>query len=239
MTDIHTLSGAYALDAVTDIERAAFARHLQQCAACRQEVAELTETAGRLGGATATAPPNRLRTQVLAEVGRTRQLGPQRSARALAPAPWRRWTLAVAAAVVVLLAVGVGAFVEEQRVRDAQHQSTQAARIEAVLAAPDAVLHTSAGPDGTGRVTLVVSEARNEAVAVVRGLRSPGVDRTYQLWMVGDGRATSAGTLGTAASGGTVLIEGVRGQQAFAITNEPAGGSRAPTPPQLATITLV
>jgi anti-sigma-K factor RskA len=238
MTDIHTLSGAYALDAVNDIERAAFERHLRECAACRDEVAELAETASRLGSAASTAPPERLRARVLAEIGRARQVGPQHSAPSGARAPWRRWTLAVAAAVVVLLAVGAGAFVEEQRVRDAQRQSTQAGRVEAVLSAPDAVLRTAAGPAGTGRVTLVVSEARNEAVAVVSGLQSPGVDRTYQLWMVDNGRATDAGTLGTGASGGTVLIEGVRGEQAFAITNEPAGGSRAPTPPQLATITL-
>jgi anti-sigma-K factor RskA len=84
----------------------------------------------------------------------------------------------------------------------------------------------------------VVSEARNEAVAVVAALRSPGVDRTYQLWMVNGTRATDAGKLGTGASGGTVLIEGVRNEQAFAITNEPAGGSLTPTPPQLATIPL-
>jgi anti-sigma-K factor RskA len=35
-----------------------------------------------------------------------------------------------------------------------------------------------------------------------------------------------------------VLVEGVRDEQAFAITNEPAGGSPTPTPPQLVTITL-
>jgi anti-sigma-K factor RskA len=64
---------------------------------------------------------------------------------------------------------------------------------------------------------------------VLGGLGSPGVDRTYQLWMVNGGRATDEGTLGTGAAGGTVLVEGVRDEQAFAITNEPAGGSPTPT----------
>ncbi|HEU0239010.1 MAG TPA: anti-sigma factor [Micromonosporaceae bacterium] len=238
MTDIHTLSGAYALDAVNDIERAAFTRHLRECPACAQEVAELAETAGRLASDAVTAPPARLRSQVLDEISRTRQVGPQHVGPSGVPGRWRRWTAASVAAAAVIGAVAAGGIVQEQRVRDAQRHSTQAARVEAVLAAPDAVVHTAAGPDGAGRVTLVVSESRNEAVAVIGGLPSPGVDRTYQLWMVDAGQATAAGTLGTDVAGGTVLVEGVRDKQAFAITNEPAGGSPAPTPPQLVTIGL-
>ena len=42
--DIHTLAGAYALDALNDLERAAFARHMTECEACAQEVAEYLET---------------------------------------------------------------------------------------------------------------------------------------------------------------------------------------------------
>ena len=47
--EVHTLSGAYALDALTEIERAGFARHLAECAVCATEVAEFRETAARLG----------------------------------------------------------------------------------------------------------------------------------------------------------------------------------------------
>ena len=43
MTDIHALAGAYVLDAVNDVERAAFTRHLSQCNACVSEVTELRE----------------------------------------------------------------------------------------------------------------------------------------------------------------------------------------------------
>jgi anti-sigma factor RsiW len=39
MSDIHALSGAYAVDAVDDIERASFERHLASCPTCRAEVA--------------------------------------------------------------------------------------------------------------------------------------------------------------------------------------------------------
>jgi DNA-directed RNA polymerase specialized sigma24 family protein len=41
---MHTLAGAFALDAVNDVERAEFARHLEQCDSCTQEVAEVLST---------------------------------------------------------------------------------------------------------------------------------------------------------------------------------------------------
>jgi anti-sigma factor RsiW len=231
MSDIHTLSGAYVLDAVNDVERAAFARHLAECPSCAQEVAELTETAGRLADASATTPPAQLRGRVLEEIGRTRQLPPRPTQPARSARPWRRWAAAAVAAAVVLVAVGAGALVEEQRVRDAQRQSVQARAIEDVLSAPDAVLHTVAGPDGQGRVTVVVSQSRDQAVAVLGDLPAPGVDRAYQLWMIKDGQATDKGLLAAGATGGTKLIDGVRGEQRFAINNEPRQGSAAPTTP--------
>jgi len=231
MSDIHTVSGAYALDAVDDIERVAFARHLEECPACVREVAELTATAARLVDAVTAVPPAWLRERVLDEIGRTRQIGPliRRPAHAVpATRRWRRAAVAVAAAVV-LVAAGGGALAQEQRVRDAQRQAAQAAEIEAVLTAPDAMVQAAPGPDGLGRVTLVTSRARDEAVAAFGGLESPGVDRTYQLWTQRGDQSTDKGKLGTGVTSGTVLVAGVRTEQKFAVTREPAGGSTAPT----------
>jgi anti-sigma factor RsiW len=59
--DIHALVGAYALDAVDDLERAAFDRHLRGCGACQAEVTELQETAARLADGTWSVPPPALR----------------------------------------------------------------------------------------------------------------------------------------------------------------------------------
>jgi anti-sigma factor RsiW len=53
-SDIHALSGAYAIDALDDIERAQFERHLAECAECRAEVDSLREAAGLLA-----PPPSR------------------------------------------------------------------------------------------------------------------------------------------------------------------------------------
>ena len=59
--DIHALSGAYAIDALDDLERAAFERHLAECSECRAEVDSLREAAGLLAETTAAEPPAGLR----------------------------------------------------------------------------------------------------------------------------------------------------------------------------------
>ncbi|RYE73808.1 MAG: anti-sigma factor, partial [Myxococcales bacterium] len=55
--DIHALSGAYAVDALDDLERARFERHLENCSVCRDEVGSLQETTAELAELSATTPP--------------------------------------------------------------------------------------------------------------------------------------------------------------------------------------
>src|SRR5262245_38893611 len=107
--DVHALAGAYAMDALPDNEAVAFTAHLEQCPACRQEVAELQATAAQLGLA-ATAPPStQLRDRVLHAVHQTRQVPP-----VAPPADVERrrrwWTprlLGAAAAVLLILGAAV------------------------------------------------------------------------------------------------------------------------------------
>ena len=57
-TDLHTLSGAYAVDALSDEEARLFDTHLEGCQACRDEVRELQDAAAaRWGPARRSAPP--------------------------------------------------------------------------------------------------------------------------------------------------------------------------------------
>ena len=194
-TDIHALVGAYALDAVDDLERVAFERHLQTCEGCRGEVDELRETASRLADSTWSIPPPRLRTDVLAAVGRTRQLPPAESARPepdarAAVSRWRRYTAGAAAAGI--LATGAGAAtwaVQEQRVRDQSAivaaAEQRAARTQAILAAPDLVVRT-APMTGGGRVTVASSALQGASVVSMRADRAPAADRAFQLWTIRD-----------------------------------------------------
>ena len=75
--DIHKLTGAYAMDALDELERARFEQHLAQCDDCRAEVAELRETAALLSETVAVPPPASLRDSVLAGISQVRPLAPE------------------------------------------------------------------------------------------------------------------------------------------------------------------
>ena len=54
--EAHTLAGAYAMDAISEPDRARFEAHLARCEECAQEIASLREATARLAGATAVTP---------------------------------------------------------------------------------------------------------------------------------------------------------------------------------------
>lgn len=235
-TDVHALAGAYALDALAEIERVRFDRHLAGCPVCGEEVAELRATAARLADLTIEQPPPGLRDRVLAQAAVTSQAGPWRRP---APGRWRRWRAAAVAGVVVLAGAG-GFAVQEWRVQDARQASedAQAAsrrdaaesdRIAAVLTAPDVTLRIAPVRGTGGQVTVAISASRDQGVAMLRGFVEPGSDHAYQLWLMHDGAPVSAGVLGAGAGDGTRLLTDVRAASTLAVTREPAGGSPQPT----------
>jgi len=75
--DLHTLSGAYVLDALSPDEAEEFRLHLEQCQACRDEVRELQQAAATMGAREALTPPAELRARVLAAADRQPQLPPR------------------------------------------------------------------------------------------------------------------------------------------------------------------
>ena len=74
--DIHALSGAYAVDALDDVEREQFERHLAGCSACQAEVASLVAAASALSSLSDVAPPPSLRAKVLQGITTVRPLPP-------------------------------------------------------------------------------------------------------------------------------------------------------------------
>ncbi|GAA2159790.1 putative zinc finger protein [Humibacillus xanthopallidus] len=74
--DIHALSGAYAVDALDDSERAQFERHLAGCSACQAEVASLVAAATALSSLSDMTPPPALRAKVLQGITTVRPLPP-------------------------------------------------------------------------------------------------------------------------------------------------------------------
>lgn len=242
-TDIHALVGAYALDAVDDLERASFERHIRECDGCRGELDELRETASRLADSTWSIPPPRLRTDVLGAIGRTRQLPPAESARPepdarAAVSKWRRYTAGAAAAGI--LAAGAGAAtwaVQEQRVREKNSVVAEAqlreARMQAVLAAPDLVVRT-APMTGGGRVTVASSALQQASVVSMHADRAPAANQAFQLWTIrGNQAPVNAGLLPAGESSASQVVNGVPGNDAFAVSVEPAAGSVKPTEGQI------
>jgi anti-sigma factor RsiW len=232
--DLHVLTGSYALDALPDLERAEFERHLPHCPSCDAEVRGLLETAARLAMARALQPPPGMEQRVLASTYRTRQLPPlavdhQRRAqvsRLFAGPPGRipRRVAAFAAAASVAAAVALGV---TQVSSQHQLESTRAsdAAISRVVTAPDARIQTTRTRAG-GSVTVVASAALREAVVTASGMVSPPAGRVYQVWVISPSGARSAGLM---AGAGTLLASAVAPGDRIGITVEPAGGTSKPT----------
>ncbi len=241
---MHTLAGAFALDAVSDLERAEFSRHLEQCESCAQEVAELRATAARLGAAMAEEPPPEFKDRVLSAMHATRQLPPRtrpgapdrhrRSARA------PRWAVVVAAAAAVVGLAAGGVFGgialnQQQELQSAQKQLDQAkdryAPVAALLAAPDAKTAHGELPTGGGGVTVVLSKSLNRVMVMDAGLPAQPGGKVYEAWLItGNAAPRSAGVLAAAADGGLVVAEGVGSADHLAVSLEQAGGSPSGAP---------
>ncbi|MFI5959972.1 anti-sigma factor domain-containing protein [Cryptosporangium sp. NPDC051539] len=217
------LNGAYALDALDDVERAAVERHLRDCETCAIEVAGFREAAARLGEP--AAPPAALRDRVLGAARTTRQV----PARVPAPAPGRprlRWVAVAAAAVAVLMgAVGTTWAVQQNRVDRvvaAQEQTTR------ILAAPDVTVKVSRDAR-SGRVTAAYSPSLGSAVFTFAGLSSAPSGKTYQLWRVVGGVPSSLRVLPPSTRDGSVVVDDLRPADALAVSLENEGGAKKPT----------
>lgn len=223
MSDIHKLTGAYALDAVDDLERAAFERHLAECEDCRDEVASLRETAALLADSVAVTPPPSLRASVLTGITHVRPLPP-----IVAPSRRAAWfPLLVAASIVAVL--GLAAAVWQPWTPSDNPSLTVA---EQVLRAPDAQ-SVSIDLGDKGRATVTRSKSLHKAVIRTEDMAPAPSGQTYQLWLQQRGDMVSAGLM----EGGTeeIVLDGdAATASAAGVTIEPAGGSEEPNLPPVA-----
>ncbi len=220
MSDVHKLTGAYALDALDDIERARFEQHLAECEDCRAEVAEMRETAAFLAETSAIEPPASLRTSVLAGISQVRPLPPEISARRAASR--RRFPMLVAAALVIV--AGFGAIAWQPWSAD----EVQLSATEQVLEAPDAKRVTIDLGDA-GRATVVRSVSHNAAVIVAEDMAPAPAGKVYELWLWSGDKFVPAGLMPDDANHTTLLEGDASVAEAAGITVEPDGGSSEPT----------
>jgi len=242
--DMHTLAGAFAVDAVTDVERARFQRHLEECESCSLEVRELRATAARLGAAVAVDPPPELKSRVLAEISATRQQPPnsrpeiiERSKRSARVPRWALGLVAAAAVVGLALAGVFGgiALHTQSRLNDAQAQAASAqaayAPVAELLGAPDAqAVHGPASVGGGG--TVVVSRSLNKLMFMPNQLPARTPDTVYEAWLISaSGPPRSFGLLpGGARDSSVVIAAGIDGANRVALSVERSGGSKTGLP---------
>jgi anti-sigma-K factor RskA len=200
---------AYVLGALEPDEAEAFRRHIADCPACREEVAGFEQVTEAMPTAGAVyAVPKGLKRRVMRDV---RAEPKQQTARRPEPAgPLLRghvlaWSGALAA---VLIAVIV------------------------------AVALTSGGSSGTRTVQASVGSAElritdNRGDLVVHRLPQLPAGRIYEMWVQrGSAQPTPTGTLFGVRSSGTAAVGvpgSLNGVSAVMVTEEPAGGTSAPT----------
>lgn len=238
--DVHTLTGAYALDALDPHERDSFERHLAECVDCTAEVAEFRATAARMGAAVALSPPERLRVQIRDGIARTRQdppsglrlVGSRGAAGAATGRPWLLPATAVAAGVA-LLAAGIFAGIAvhaDQQAQSAQEQLVSAQQqdvpLSQLLAAPDVRIATGSGAEGSA--TLLDSPGLHRGLLVTQNLPAQPAGKIYQAWDISPNGFHSLGLVGNAKSG-SLAVPDLNRSDDIGITVEPEGGSAQPT----------
>ena len=235
--DLHSLSGAYALDALeagSELDR--FTRHLSRCQSCASEVSGFREVATAMAFAAAAEPPAELRMRVLTAAARTRQLPPEvaggshaRPRRSRTWVPWVPWLSGVVATASIVVAVLFG-FAQAHTQDELNQVKADNEAISLLLSAPEAKLLTHEVTNG-GVATVVLAADRHELAVVTTGLPALPSGQVYQLWLIGKPKIVSAGLLPPAKNGQTpaVLATGVVKGDTLGLTVEPAGGSAQPT----------
>ncbi|MGO8958131.1 MAG: anti-sigma factor domain-containing protein [Streptosporangiaceae bacterium] len=248
---LHTLVGAYVMDAVHDHDRAEFARHLQTCEPCREEVRSLREATARLGEAAAIRPRPELREQTLQAAARIRQLPPlvtepparlgRRPARPSAGTGWlarvrasgaTSWPMRIAvttAAVLAVAAVVLGINARTMRHTLTVSQERDAA-IASVLDARDRVSLTAHLSSG-GTATVMMSHRARTLVFIATGLTKLPATKAYELWLMGPAGDRPAGMLPPPRHGmsGPMVVGHLARGERLGLTVEPSAGSRRPT----------
>lgn len=212
---------AYMLGALDAEEAAGFERHLEGCEHCREEV-------GWLEPALQTLPesverlevPEQLREAVLGEV---RADVREARGRAAAPRPWRQWLLKPAAglAVVALLVAGVvGYEVGNDGSGEGGASSTLESEIDGI-----AVKMVREGDGGTLHLA---------------NLDQPPPGKVLEAWVEREGEVEAVPALLVPDRNGEAetTIADMSGVETVMVTEEPSGGSEAPTGEPIMTMSV-
>ena len=231
MSDLHALVAPYALDAVDDLDRRRFEAHLLECETCTAQIGGFAAAAAALAAAKSAPPPPRSLTDPAGGRLRSAEAHLPRGGHARAKpgaASCPRWPS--------LPRSSSPGRSDHLRDRRAQQRRCVAAStsMSAVLAAPDAATRSKLVAGG-GTVRVVTSHARRAAVVAADQLPPLAKGKTYQVWTLASGDATSRGTFATST---VVTADRLGSADRVAVTVEPAGGSDRPSSLPVAVLPL-
>jgi Anti-sigma-K factor rskA/Putative zinc-finger len=230
--------GAYLLGALTDLERQALERHMEDCAECREEVEHLRPAADALPRSVEQVePPPRLKAslmQVVEREARERLGAPRERVEARGRTPLRerlrlprlgiQRLVLTGAALGVGLAIGFGV----AQLGDGESARTVVATVDESRV-PDA--SASARIEGDGK---------DGAILRVHGLPSLEGRSVYQAWVERDGAIVPQPTfeVGEDGGGAVAVPDDLSDARAIHVSREPRGGSRAPSEAPILSVRL-
>jgi hypothetical protein len=229
----------YVLGALTDEEHDSFARHVESCAVCREEVAALhVVAAARPAAAPQVRAPAELKQRVMASVHADARRRDAEAQSATTPRPtpsttrapawrrvraragsraaaggWLRWrpNLAVGALTAAVVALAVVALTA-----GGSAPGTRVIQAQVLIPRARASLSVSGG----------------QAQLNVADMPQAGPGRVYEVWRERSGTPQPTDALFTVSAGGSATVSvpgGVVGLHEVLVTSEPLGGSRVPT----------
>ena len=200
-------------------------RHVETCAACRQEMESYESVVDALLlAAPSVDPPPNLRSQLFEQIE-----GLSVSETGAASSSWwqdamsriqaflagPRWQPALVLAIIAIVVGAVYFWQQSSRLQPEQYELTA----------------TDAAPGALG--VIEVTANGRDASLTVSGLPPLSPEKQYQLWLIVDGQRASGAIFSVADDGtATVPVDLKRPLAefgAFGITIEPAGGSLGPT----------
>jgi hypothetical protein len=204
--------GAYLLDALNDLERQSFERHLRGCGECQEELARLRPAADALPASVQQfEPPARLKAALMEVV--EREARPNEL-------PRRRFTRPLAVAAVLLLGLVVGFGVAQL---GGDETRTVAATVDKAMPRAGGTLDIK-----DGQATLELHDMPE--------LRGP---RVYQVWLQHGEQLMPARTFEVGAAGtGRVQLRGVEDADGVYVTREARGGAQVPSEDPIVSVPL-
>lgn len=236
---------AYTLGTLDADEKAAVDSALRsgapESAELKRELRAFQEVATRMASANPVVPSAAVKERLLSRVAATKQM----AFAALPPRRARSWLVGGLAATLVI-AAGLGNYAFRLReallLREATLRATSERLVQreytlnAILESDRGLrVATLAGPDTAGAgLQFFWNEKQRRGVVHAFRLKPAPAGRSYQLWLIKDGKPLSVSVFNSEPDGHALvdrlsLPETSAGTTLVALTEEPAGGSPGPT----------